>query len=118
LPVPQKVKLLAWRLVHRGLATKVNKFGRGLERVIFGASSAEEVEAMACKEGIQLAVEWTSSPAILESGCVAVIQYLKETNKVRPACYFTIHGARSIASHLPRLVLSHVKRDLNVVANE
>jgi len=36
-------------------------------RVIFHAASAEEVELLACREGISLAVEWTPGPAILET---------------------------------------------------
>ncbi|RLN33118.1 hypothetical protein C2845_PM03G03460 [Panicum miliaceum] len=31
LPVPQKVKVFAWRLIHKGLATKKNKMERHLE---------------------------------------------------------------------------------------
>lgn len=46
------------------------------------------------------------------------MQYLKEANKVRPLCHFMTQEARSVASHAPKLVLSHVKRDLNAVANE
>ncbi|GJN03183.1 hypothetical protein PR202_ga20593 [Eleusine coracana subsp. coracana] len=36
-------------------------------RVIFKADSAEEVEALACKEGVQLAGEWVHMSAILET---------------------------------------------------
>lgn len=34
---------------------------------VFGADSAEEVEALACKEGLSLAAEWTPGPIVLES---------------------------------------------------
>jgi len=34
---------------------------------ISDAGSAEEVEALACEEGLTLAAEWMASPSILES---------------------------------------------------
>ncbi|XP_072148502.1 uncharacterized protein [Setaria viridis] len=87
-------------------------------RVIFAAVSAEEVEALACKEGVALAVEWASEPVILESDCAAVIQYIKEASKVRPPCLFTILEAKRLAESLRGFVLSHVRREQNVVAHE
>ncbi|OEL23630.1 Disease resistance protein RPM1 [Dichanthelium oligosanthes] len=72
-------------------------------RVIFDAANAE-VEALACKGGVMLAMEWVRKPAILESDCVAVVQYIKEASKVRPACFFTIQEARSSAESLPSLL--------------
>ena len=35
-------------------------------QVISDASNAEEVEALACKEGITLAAEWIQTPAVLD----------------------------------------------------
>ena len=38
-------------------------------RVVDNTSNAEEVEILACKEGLALAVEWTPCRATLESDC-------------------------------------------------
>ena len=45
-------------------------------RALFGVASVEEVEAKACLEGIQLAVNWEREKAILESDCESVIKAL------------------------------------------
>ena len=47
-------------------------------RVLSHAASAEEVELMACREGVALAAEWTPMPAILESDCLSTIQLLRK----------------------------------------
>jgi hypothetical protein len=70
-------------------------------KVIYGAISAEETEAVACREGILLAAEWEPPPAILESDCSMVVQYLKEAKTVRPACHSIIQEAIRAASRLP-----------------
>ncbi|GJN25469.1 hypothetical protein PR202_gb13298 [Eleusine coracana subsp. coracana] len=44
-------------------------------RVLFDSSSAEEVEAMACREGLELAVEWENKKSIVESDCLSVITW-------------------------------------------
>jgi len=45
-------------------------------RVVSNAANAEEVELMACWEGISLAVEWTPMPTILETDCTAAVKFL------------------------------------------
>ena len=87
-------------------------------KVIYGAFNAEETEALACREGILLATEWEHLPTILESDCSMVIQYLKEAKTMRPACHSIIQEAMRAASRLPVLDFSHIKRDINRVANE
>ena len=86
--------------------------------MISGAIDAEEVEAMACREGLNLAAEWFRMPIVLESDCVMVIRYLKEWRTLKPACFSTIQEAVRIAKSLPDLELCHVKRERNGVANE
>lgn len=87
-------------------------------KVIYGAFNAEETEALACREGILLATECEHLPAILESDCSMVIQYLKEAKTMRPACHSIIQEAIEAASRLPELELCHVKRERNRVSNE
>ena len=45
-------------------------------RAIFNAVSTEEVEALACLEGIRLAASWERKRAVLESDCEIVIKSL------------------------------------------
>ena len=62
----------------------------------FGAGSAEEVEAQACREGLTLAAEWTSGPIILESDCAAVVSYLVNPTSQRSASYSVIREALEV----------------------
>lgn len=52
LPIPQKAKVFAWRLIHNGLATKVNKWRRTLatDRTcdISGNADEDEHHAVIC----------------------------------------------------------------------
>ena len=59
LPVPQKVKVFAWRLIHKGLATKKNKMERQLELSgtcdVCGQEVGDEFHAViSCDRGCQL----------------------------------------------------------------
>lgn len=41
-------------------------------------SDAAEAEALACVEGIRLAVEWASGRVIIESDCARIVQALQQ----------------------------------------
>jgi ribonuclease HI len=43
-------------------------------RTITNVASAEEAEALACLDGIRLAVEVTSSPTVVETDCSTLVQ--------------------------------------------
>ncbi|KAF8774983.1 hypothetical protein HU200_005031 [Digitaria exilis] len=58
------VQLSAWGMVHY-------------------AASAEEVELIACREGVKLAAEWVPRPAILESDCLVAINFLRRPGDQR-----------------------------------
>ena len=77
----------------------------------------EEVEALACKEGLSLADEWTVWPAIVESDCSSVIKSLNQPKTQRSTSAFTIQEALDEASRLPKVVFCHVRRELNSVAH-
>ena len=77
----------------------------------------EEVEALACKEGLSLAHEWTVWPAIVESDCSSVIKSLNQPKTQRSTSAFTIQEALDEANRLPRVVFRYVKRELNSVAH-
>ncbi|RLM59026.1 hypothetical protein C2845_PM18G01090 [Panicum miliaceum] len=67
-------------------------------KFISSASSAEQVEALACREGLALAAEWASLRVILESDCVAVIKSLKYPQHQRSPSTFIIQEALEEAS--------------------
>ena len=52
LPIPHKVRIFAWKLIHGGLATKANKFRRKLEPTatcsICGSGEETEFHAVMC----------------------------------------------------------------------
>ena len=85
---------------------------------IFGAGSAEEVEAQACREGLTLAAEWTSGPIILESDCAAVVSYLVNPTSQRSASYFVIREALEVAGRVPGVEFRHTGRACNRLAHE
>ena len=87
-------------------------------RVVANASNAEEVEILACKEGLALAVEWTPCQATLESDCSSVIKYLSDLGEQRTPPAFVIREAKKLASTLPGIVFKHVRREQNYVAHE
>jgi len=78
-------------------------------QTMFDASNAEEMEALACKEGIGLAAEWFQEP-VMEPDCTVAVQYLKEVKVLKPICLSIIQEASHAASRLPGFELNHVKR--------
>ncbi|KAF8654443.1 hypothetical protein HU200_061628 [Digitaria exilis] len=66
-------------------------------------ASAEEVEALACREGVRLAAEWVRRPTILESDCSNVIAALRpqpkicEVKSVRRECNRVPHELAQLA---------------------
>ena len=64
---------------------------------------AEEMEALACKEGLTLAAEWTASPSILESDCANIIKYLHQPERQCSASAFTIQEACSVSPYWERV---------------
>ncbi|TVU07185.1 hypothetical protein EJB05_47228, partial [Eragrostis curvula] len=78
-----------------------DSFGRALLsswRVIFSARNAEEVEALACLEGLALATEWAPHQVILESDCATVIQLMKSLGVQRSSVGFIIKEAQTFAA--------------------
>ena len=65
-------------------------------RVVANASCAEEVEIMACREGIALAAQWTPRRAILESDCSRAIKYLSNPEEQRTSSAFVIREAKGV----------------------
>nr|CAB3455114.1 unnamed protein product [Digitaria exilis] len=82
------------------------------------AASTEEVELIACREGVKLAAEWVPRLAILESDCLVAINFLRRPSDQRSQSVFTIKETVLASEKLPSVVFSHVKREQNRVAHE
>ena len=82
------------------------------------AQLAEQVEALACREGLALATEWIPSPAVVESDCASVIKYLTWPDTQKSSSTFIILDALEEADKLPQVQFHHVSREQNRVAHE
>jgi ribonuclease HI len=94
-----EVLLTAWQYISRG-------------------ANAEEVEAMACKEGLVLAAKWCRQCAILETDCASVAAMLAAESGLRSGLKFVIDEALEAGRSLPRWRVVHRKRESNGVAHE
>jgi len=87
-------------------------------KVVSCAGSAEEVEALACREGLVLAAEWTPRPSVLESDCSTIVKYLADPKAQRTAFGFIIYEALEAARRLPRVEFQQIGRESNALAHE
>jgi len=87
-------------------------------KYIDGGGSAEQVEALECREGLTLAADWSPSPAIVESDCATVIKYLTSPESQRSPSTFFIQEALEEAGKLPAVKFRHESRVQNGVAHE
>jgi ribonuclease HI len=92
------VQLTAWRFISQ--------------------SSAEEMEALACKEGMDLAAKWCRQNIILETDCSTVASMLSVGSGMRSCLKFTIDEAIEAGSKLPQWKIIHMRRESNSVSHE
>ena len=71
-----------------------------LHKYLAHGSGAEEVEALACREGMQLAAEWCPSKVILESDCNYVVGLLRHGNFQRSRLKFLLEETREAGNML------------------
>jgi len=76
------------------------------------------VEALACREGMQLAAEWCPSKVILESDCNYVVGLLRHGNFQRSRLKFLLEETREAGNMLPEWTTVHVRRERNRAAHE
>ncbi|GJN36439.1 hypothetical protein PR202_gb25343 [Eleusine coracana subsp. coracana] len=86
-------------------------------RSLFDASSVEEVEALACKEGLRLAVEWIRDRVILETDYATFARAIRQ-KETRSSLCFILEDIRECISELPDVVIRTVKRECNCAAHE
>ncbi|GJN25401.1 hypothetical protein PR202_gb13223 [Eleusine coracana subsp. coracana] len=87
-------------------------------RVFFEGDSAEEVEARACQEGIDMAAEWIRGQVILESDCATVIQALKNKEPNRSALFFILGDILESCKSSPEVKFQAIRREQNCAAHE
>lgn len=68
---------------------------------ILRASAAEEVEAMACRDGLRSVVQWIEGPVWLESDCSSVVAKLKKTGMTRSRWCFIYQEIKELMQRLP-----------------
>ena len=69
------------------------------------------MEALACREGMQLAAEWCPSKVILESDCNYVVGLLRHGKSL-------LEETREAGNILPEWTTVHVRRERNRAAHE
>ncbi|RLN32801.1 hypothetical protein C2845_PM03G31430 [Panicum miliaceum] len=77
---------------------------------------AEEVECLAGREGLILAAEWCHGKAILETDCIALVNWLNSSAGTRPRDSFILDELREAGSRLPEWRVIHTKRERNRAA--
>ena len=79
---------------------------------------AEEMEALACKEGLCLAAEWCNQPAMLSTDSSSVAGVLKARNVEHSHLKFILEEAVEAGDKLPSWDVSHSRRESNGAAHE
>jgi len=93
------ILLSAWKFVGRG-------------------QDAEEMEALACAEGLLLAKEWCPSRAILETDCSSMVRALSVQEEQRSRLKFIIDEAKGAGEGLTEWTVVHTRREGECVAHE
>ena len=93
------ILLSAWQFVGRG-------------------QDAEEMEALACTEGLLLEKEWCPSRAILETDCSSMVRALSVQEEQRSRLKFIIDEAKGAGEGLTEWAVVHTRRESNGVAHE
>ena len=68
---------------------------------IVRAEDAEEVEALACVEGMKLAQEWCPARAIVATYCASVVALLQQHEDLQSRLKFIIDEAKVASDELP-----------------
>ena len=86
--------------------------------MIFHCRDAEEAEAIACREGVHLALRWPDAPMILESDCHSMVAKLRANVRDRSSIWQIIEEAQEVGGQLRRLELVKISRVQNNLPHE
>ena len=87
-------------------------------KAIFDGMNAEEVEALACLEGVRLATEWTQSKTIIESDCSLVIQAACRPGVDKSRLPFIVNDIKHVSRMLTEVRFQFVRREQNEIVHE
>ena len=79
---------------------------------------AEEAEAVACLEGVHMAMRWSEIPMILESDCHTVVANFHTKGHDRSALWQVFAKLHDTGSQLCQLEVIKISRDQNNMARE
>ncbi|RLN29596.1 hypothetical protein C2845_PM05G21600 [Panicum miliaceum] len=79
---------------------------------------AEEVEALACKEGLSLAADWCRRSVIIESDCQALFSIFGRKRGERSGLRFVFEEALEAGRALPHWEFAHKRRERNKATHE
>lgn len=87
-------------------------------RGVCRAGDAEEVEALACRAGVNLAAEWSQQSVILETDSSSIAKMLAMRGGSRSRLKFIIEDVLEAGGRLPQWKVIHKGRESNGVAHE
>jgi hypothetical protein len=87
-------------------------------RVLDNVAIVEEVEALACMEGMRLATDWLRQPTMVESDCLGLIKEIRSGEDSRASWVGSIAEIKALSQLLLECSFRHVRRDANQVAHE
>jgi len=85
------IKLTAWKYIDK-------------------AGDAEEVKALACAEGLKLALDWCSARAVLASDCATLVAVLQDQGELCSRLKLIIDEVKLAGDDLPEWTVVHTKR--------
>ncbi|RLN34987.1 hypothetical protein C2845_PM03G29800 [Panicum miliaceum] len=86
-------------------------------KYINNCDNAEEVEALACREGLKLPVEWCRQSLILESDCISLVSALRQ-EKTRSQLGFILDEVLEWGDQLEDCKIVHTRRERNGVVHK
>jgi len=93
------IKLTAWKYIDR-------------------AGDAEEVEALACADGLKLSLDWCPAWAVLATDCATLAALLQNQGVLRLRLKFTVDEVKLAGDGLLEWIVVDTKRETNRVAHE
>lgn len=70
------------------------------QRALKQGNAIEEVEVLACREGVFLAAEWIWKPAVLETDCGSVVDMVRNSAGQRSQHTFIVSEILELATQL------------------
>ncbi|XBH66185.1 hypothetical protein VPH35_119636 [Triticum aestivum] len=87
-------------------------------RHMFTCNSALAAELEACREGVALAMEWSSAPFILETGCSEAAAMLMHKSTDRSKNAGLVHEIKASIYGGREVKVRAIRRESNQVSNE